>query len=466
MSTPTIKLPDEQFHMILQGDARKALALIPNETIDMVVTSPPYLACRSYGTEPQIWDDGWIGELGSEPDYRLYVKHIVAIFHEVKRVLKTTGSLYLNMGDIYARNNTTSGKNILGEQTLNPHPPTKSLMGMPERVMLAMIDDGWILRNKIPWYSRNKQPNSAQDRFSNKWERIFFFTKSNKPQYYINTKTGALTTNTPPGINGIENIDWEWTEKETTAETGEKQYKKSTWIGKDYWFNINALRKPPKYPPEILAKVLESNTPQSGYNTKYANANYGQTLQGLIRDKRTVAIRNGAKKISKELYPNNPKEQHKFINYIHNHYATPLGAAPTDFWLLDENEKEFEEPRYFDIPTHAYKNNHYATYPIALPETCIKGSCPTEVCTKCGMPRETINQTAIKQIPSNCECKAPYRPGIVLDPFGGAGTTALAAKKLGRSSISIELNPEYCQLIKERIGFNTSTTMKWIDIKT
>ena len=119
---------------------------------------------------------------------------MTAVFHEVKRVLKKEGTLWLNMGDTYSGSGKGSGSDIDPkfkgggrERTLKPDKnnslPAKCLCMIPERLAWSLIQDGWILRNKIVWYKPNGMPSSVTDRFSNKWEYLFLFSKNQK--YYF-----------------------------------------------------------------------------------------------------------------------------------------------------------------------------------------------------------------------------------------------------------------------------------------
>ena len=125
------------------------------------MTSPPYWALRDYGT---------IGQLGLEQDFREYVLKLLRIFAELKRVLKRTGSFYLNMGDTYSRGTVI---------------PAKCLIGIPWRLALTLIGNGWILRNDIIWHKPNSMPSSVKDRLSNTYEHVFHFVKSKKYCYNL-----------------------------------------------------------------------------------------------------------------------------------------------------------------------------------------------------------------------------------------------------------------------------------------
>lgn len=112
---------EEMINTVIQGNVIDVLKQIPSESIDTVITSPPYWSLRNYGTSPQIWDakegcehdqeihsafckkcGAWKGELGLQPTFQLYIKHLCDIFDEIKRVLKNTGTCWVNLGDVYA----------------------------------------------------------------------------------------------------------------------------------------------------------------------------------------------------------------------------------------------------------------------------------------------------------------------------------------------------------------------------
>lgn len=139
---------------IFRGDSLSSLKNLPNNSIDCIVTSPPYYGQRDYGMD---------GQIGNEKTPNEYIDNLVKIFNECKRVLKDSGSLWLNLGDKYNKGN---------------------LMGMPWRVALALQDEGWILRNDIIWHKPNAMPHSAKNRLTTDHEYIFFFTKKTKDYYY------------------------------------------------------------------------------------------------------------------------------------------------------------------------------------------------------------------------------------------------------------------------------------------
>ncbi len=145
---------EEHSPLFLQGDSLKVLRTFPANCIDFFMTSPPYWGQRAYNG----------GGIGLEESHADYVRDLLAVFAEVKRLLKPMGSFWLNIGDAYEK---------------------KCLLGLPWRVSLAMTDQqGWILRNSIIWNKVKGGPDNAVDKFRNVHEPVFHFVKSNR--YYYN----------------------------------------------------------------------------------------------------------------------------------------------------------------------------------------------------------------------------------------------------------------------------------------
>src|SRR3990172_6581226 len=224
------------------------LKTLPENSIDLVVTSPPYWGLRDYGANcSTVWGGSktcehewienerklhsgtsagekqmsirgnfhnmakticgfcskcgaWRGQLGLEPIFKLYIDHLVEIFGEVKRVLKKTGSFYLNIGDTYSgsgqggqtgygdykreRVSGTLEKSITQKTSI----PAKCLIGIPERLMLRLVDEhGWIRRNTIIFHKPNCIPISIRDRRSNSYEPVFHFVKSQRYYYDLDS---------------------------------------------------------------------------------------------------------------------------------------------------------------------------------------------------------------------------------------------------------------------------------------
>lgn len=188
---------------VLTGDCAELLTTLDKGSIQCCVTSPPYWGLRDYDHPEQI---------GAEASPDIYVKNLVAIFREVREALRPDGTLWLNVGDGYARNGGTGrcGPNaVVGNtkkliQKRNCKVPEvwglkdRDLMGLPWRVAFALQADGWILRSKIAWIKKTAMPESVKNRPTNATEEIFLFAKS--PTYYYDSKavrqeTGANLRN-------------------------------------------------------------------------------------------------------------------------------------------------------------------------------------------------------------------------------------------------------------------------------
>ncbi len=225
---------------IISGHALTELQKFPSDSIDCVITSSPYFGLRFYQTVSQIWGGdkncnhnwnsfehkgtsggtksakvqvkdknnfqivpnsqqgicscgAWLGELGQEPTPQMFIEHLVEIFMECARVLKPEGTMWINIADSYAANRKRQidgTKQISGSQPKVKQPQArdfgitpKSLMGIPDRLKIALIDNGLICRNQIIWWKPNKMPESCKDRFTNDYEMLYFFTKNQN--YYF-----------------------------------------------------------------------------------------------------------------------------------------------------------------------------------------------------------------------------------------------------------------------------------------
>ena len=180
-------------NQILHGDALTELKKLPNKSINMCMTSPPYWALRDYGVN---------GQLGLEPTFDEYINKLCDIFDEVKRVLRDDGTCWVVIGDTYNNSNWAGNKkNKYSNQPINKTNKShgrggqkgykdKSLVMIPFRFAIEMVNRGWILRNTIIWHKPNCMPSSAKDRFTVDFEYIFFFSK--KKKYYFETQYEPL----------------------------------------------------------------------------------------------------------------------------------------------------------------------------------------------------------------------------------------------------------------------------------
>ena len=188
---------DSQGIELYHGDCLQVLKELPAESVHCVVTSPPYWGLRDYGTD---------GQLGLEETPEQHVSKMVEVFSEVRRVLKTDGTLWINYGDCYANSSSGGGgavdvrtdgrKTTLGDKvrgrvkgrnTLGPGLKPKDLCGIPWRVAFALQADGWWLRQDIIWHKPNPMPESVTDRCTKAHEYIFLLAKS--PRYYYDAES-------------------------------------------------------------------------------------------------------------------------------------------------------------------------------------------------------------------------------------------------------------------------------------
>jgi len=451
---------------------------------------------------PKVWEgDGkgqfcnkcnaWRGSLGLEPTFDLYIKHLCDIFDEVKRVLRKDGVCFVNIGDTYAGGggwtgvpdnwksiSTASKQKRFDHNKKNIGIPAKSLCDIPYHFSTEMINRGWIKRNTIIWHKPNCMPESADDRFTVDFEYLFFFSKSNKTLFWTNEKTLECVSKKLSGTKGIEGKDWEWIicpacegnikDKICPRCKDSGKVKYSFWSGHDYWFE----QQFEKYAPVTLPRM------DRGVNiNKWTMGADGQSPHNLSQPRPRKARGYSTKQINEEKH----RQQHhgQDINYGKN------GRNKRCVWK---------------IPTKSFKEAHFATFPITLIEPIIKAGCPEFICKKCGKARVKIyekgelirsgkghisygykgnskhqkverskisswSQNFVKDnlIPgmayeqkyrgySDCGCNAGWESGINLDPFMGAGTTALVALTQRKRFIGIEIKQGYIDMSYKRIA--------------
>ena len=283
-------------------DCRKGLKQLYKQKlyIDSIITSPPFYSVRKYDIEEDPkWNDGYIGQLGLEPEPDLYIKHLCDIFDLAKRILKNTGNIWVNLGDTY--NNS------------------KSLLLIPERFAVEMINRGWILRNVIIWRKPNVFPESISDRFTIDFEYLYFFTKNNS--YYFKQQFEK------------SNISLDLTTEEENK--------------------INTL---------IVKYKDNYSEEKQRYNSKYNNETVDSVHEEQHLIKRVKYYRKASRIIARKVFPNNIKKQKRFIHYIHEH----------GFSINNYRNKRC----IWDINTSKNKFNHYATFPEELIEIPIKAGSP------------------------------------------------------------------------------------------
>jgi site-specific DNA-methyltransferase (adenine-specific) len=242
--------------MIIKADSRHIP--LDDDSVNCIITSPPYWSLRKYDI-PDVDFGDWRGQLGLEPTIDLYLKHLMQIMDECKRVLRDDGTMWVNLGDSYGGSNSggiednKAAKFGTGATSLQEHRPSKGMMAkslclIPYRFAIAMIDRGWICRNLINWWKPNCMPSSAKDRFTVDFEPIFFFVKSRK--YWFEQQYEPFHPNTDV-----------WYRKELRE--GKEYNCKKPYKGNTPYATTKAQN-----PQESKARILESMKNSHGRNRR------------------------------------------------------------------------------------------------------------------------------------------------------------------------------------------------------
>jgi site-specific DNA-methyltransferase (cytosine-N4-specific) len=396
----------KRFFRLIQGDVFKGLALLESDSIDCVVTSPPYWGLRDYGVE---------GQLGLEKHPQEYIQKMVEVFRAVRRVLKPAGTLWLNLGDSYYGGSGHNYDNINeeGGQSEDIGKPTdekrsalhanrstwlrpKQMLGMPWRTAIALQEDGWLLRNAVVWNKTNGMPASVRDRFANKYEFVFLFVKS--PRYNFNLDAVRVPHKTPHDTRAVTTPYGESNRLDHRPAKGEARRKQFNKAKRLETGEASAspearavLLNPLGANPGDVFEVPEFGTPE--YEKWYFNQREKKGWHDHARDLEKGMVGRGG---------------------IPNNLPHPFGAAPGDLWRF---------------ASASFKGAHFAVFPEELPRRCITAGCPPD--------------------------------GVVLDPFAGSGTTLQVARELGRSAIGIELNPNYYEFIKKRVKWGVGLDVEF-----
>jgi DNA modification methylase len=410
-------LDENYLDRVVQADALEYLQALPDDSINCIVTSPPYFGLRDYGVD---------GQIGNEPTPQAYIAKLVALFQEARRVLRDDGTVFLNLGDGYVGATSdhkdsgsfgdssciskktqagipTKGRSERNRRLQQAGLPMKSLMMIPARVAIALQDDGWVIRNEIVWHKPNPMPESVTDRFTRAHEMVYMFAKSTPPQFW--------THRDQPYLEGYTNQrtkpapDYRWLDNETGQETSiepenrhdDKRWRRlNLWASHDYFFDGDAVKEPAQDWGE-----------RDRTNGKYHNEGTGLSPHtGLKGDRRAGKGRFEDDGIRKNM---NVQNSFVVINETRNR---------RDVWT---------------IPTASSSEAHFATFPEALITPMILAGCPVD--------------------------------GVVCDFFMGSGTTADTARRLGRHFSGCELNPAYLDIITRRLAVPYTLPMFERDVR-
>lgn len=361
--------------MLIRGDARY-LPLVDG-CVDSVVTSPPYFGLRDYGHA---------GQIGLELSISDYVSVLVEVFAGVRRVLKDSGTVWLNIGDSYAGSwgaqgrpqgdGEMSGRSVASARQIASHLrfngltgnrgaeiglKSKDLMMIPARVALALQADGWYLRSDIIWAKPNPMPESVTDRPTKAHEYLFLLSKSERYHYDADAiaepVSAAMLQEVEQGYEGLGLKDYE----------------------------ADGVPNPSTVKARIIANARRKNE-QSGDRRKVGFNDRWDTAERAERGYTASA------------YGDRPQSAQR-------------GPSSNFGEFVTRNRRTV-----WTIPTMPYAGAHFATMPEALVQPCILAGCPLG--------------------------------GLVLDPFVGSGTVVSVAERLGRRGVGVDLS--YQDLAKKR----------------
>lgn len=300
-----------ELNSIAHGHALELARRLPDNSIDAIITSPPFYGLRDYLTPPVLWPAVTFApmaglppitipeqeaSLGLEADLWAYVGHLVALFRELRRALKGTGTLWINLGDSYATSggsreygsyDGTTGRGAgVGGLRSPGSLPAKNLMGIPWRVAFALQADGWILRSECIWHKPNPMPESVTDRPTKAHEQIFLMSKSERYFYDAEAirepgqehggqagtfarKNGKATELNVPGQSGVSHRDT----RDDRVPPGRNR--RSVWtVATQSFSGAHFAVFPPKLiEPMVLASTSErGGCPQPGCGKPWVRA--------------------------------------------------------------------------------------------------------------------------------------------------------------------------------------------------
>ena len=242
---------------IINGDSLEVIKTLPDGSVNCCVTSPPYWGLRDYGVE---------GQLGLEKTPEEYVGKMVAVFGEVRRVLRDDGTLWLNLGDSYSGSCQTGGTNSISQPHVKHKRSTnlkpKDLVGIPWRVAFALQADGWYLRQDIIWYKPNPMPESVTDRCTKAHEYVFLMSKS--ARYYYDAeavKEPIENPGKPRKFSKAGNKDRNDTLREYDPATVSGRNKRSIWTVATRPFKEAHFAV---FPPDLIKPMILAGCPTGG----------------------------------------------------------------------------------------------------------------------------------------------------------------------------------------------------------
>lgn len=418
----------------LCGNAEDQLRLVPDKSVQVCVTSPPYYGLRVY--------DGGAEEIGQEETPQQFVARLVRVFREVRRVLRDDGVLFLNLGDSW--NSTpvgrfngggfkdgSSGRDLSGvatsggmdKQKASGLPP-KNLLGIPWRVAFALQEDGWYLRQDIIWSKTSCMPESVTSRFTKSHEYIFLLSKS--ADYFFDNvavkepvaaASRARLAQNVAGQKGSERVPGKTNGPMKAVGDGETRNRRSVWGIKIRGLgNIRSRRSvwviSPKgfkgahfavYPPDIPEIAIKAGTSAHGECTACGapwKRKVGRPCKAC-----------GA--------------------FIPTQGKSCGSCGHVNDWKAERGVSAALAAEEWSKPGRAT--------PRKLGASGKQGAVPAQ---------EQMDQGW----EPTCRCGVTtVRPQTVIDPFSGSGTTQMVAAQLGRDAVYIDLNPSYMAMAHQRV---------------
>ena len=446
---------------IIQGNCLDKLKELPAESVDTCITSPPYFNLRDY-QQP--------GQLGLEDTFQDYIDNLVEVFEEVKRVLKPEGTLWLNLGDSYSSSPTGSiGKSKKQKSNMGSHKdfkrnkilslPQKNLIGIPFRVAFALQAAGWYLRQDIIWNKPNPMPESVKDRCTKAHEYIFLLSKS--PKYYFDNEAIKEDAKFPEGPNtpkSIKAVKGVYSKNLQKIGANPKRNKRSVWT---------VTTKPFKgahfatFPMDLIEPCVLAGCPEKvcvACGTPYKKE---IVVEKNLTKEQADQIKANLIKTDKEKKPYAIIEK-EFRNQVIEYRNLPKHDDLRNYlkkfrsksnYTIDEIEQHFGT----QAPHHWFEKN--GSYPGKEDWLVLKSllklddtydAAMTEVFYKSGLKGANSYVEGDWQQQCNCETNET-KPGTVLDPFGGSGTSGIVASNHNRNAVLIELNAEYIEIARQRI---------------
>ena len=414
---------------VLVGDALRELRSLPDSSIQMCMTSPPYWGLRAYKGDP--------GMIGLEPTFDEHLAALVEVFREVRRVLRDDGTLWLNYGDAYANDGkwggSTGGKHAaglhgetgIGRQKVTTGLKPKDLMMMPARVAMALQDDGWWVRSEIIWHKPNPMPESVTDRPTSAHEKLYLLSKA--PRYFYDAEAVRVPQAESTLRQFAAGQDRKMGDKAISSDKSETRRFEGKQAILEGGRNLRNVWSVPThaysaahfatFPPKLCDRPIKAGTSERG-----ACPDCGTPWERLVAKSGGTIGRDWSgdpgNTPGSEARISNPQRRGGVHFADGKDYSTETTGWRPVCACYDEGYR-----RCFPEPKNARKRAQRAAWDGRWKRVRARPAPPEWGSAPC----------------------------VVLDPFAGAGTVGLVADRLGRDAVLIEISPEYAEMARKRI---------------